>query len=136
MTAGCSLEPERFTERLYDRIARKISWSPIGERLAVSIEDSADERLMRQTLYGTIRACDVRSDGTPTDLVIELDAPIQYAGHYRRTGIRWLVARPCFQWRRTNRLLLTWAAVRVMDAPALVDATYDKTIGTARLRRI
>lgn len=120
---------------VYDQLARQTPWSPIGERVAITVEDSGDERLTKRSLYEIVRACSVRGDGTPTDLVIELDETLHYHGHRGRVDLRWLVARPCFQWRRMNRLLLTWAAVRIIDARALVDATHDRTIGTARIRR-
>ena len=134
--SGCAtaLDVERWTEALMDRLARKTRWSPIGSRLAITVDESGDAALTNVTLRGTIRACDVADDGTPTDLLVELDAEIDYAGHYSRAGIRWLVMRPCLGLRRTNRLLLTWAAARIVDAPSFRDATYSRTIATGRLR--
>lgn len=129
-------DADTWIEMVCDRIARRTKWSPIGARAAVLFDESADLSRTVSPVYGTIRACDVRDDGTPTDLLIELDADISYVGHYARLRIHWLVTRPCLRWRTTNCLLLGWSAVRIMDAPSFRDATYDKTIGTGRIQLV
>jgi hypothetical protein len=100
----------------------------------ITIDESGDAALTNSTLYGTIRACGVAHDGTPTDLLVELDTEVDYAGHYSTSGIQWLVTTPCLGLHRTNRLLLTWTAARIVDAPSFRDATYHRTIATGRLR--
>ncbi len=132
---GCCaiLDIDRWADVVLDRVARRTHWSPIGEHVAVTFDDSGDVALTDYTAYGTIRAHDTRTDGTPADLLIELDGDIDYAGHYRRSGIHWLVTRACLRWRRTNRLMLGWTAVRISDAPSFRDATYDRTIATGRV---
>lgn len=118
-----------------DVLARLRRWSPIGERVIITFDDCGDARLCSFTCGGTVRACGVREDGTPDDLLVELDRDLDYRGHYERQGIRFLVTRPCVRWRRTNRLLLSWAIFRFVDAPSFRDASYDRTIAIGRVRR-
>lgn len=126
-------DADTWIETVCDRVARRTKWSPIGARAAVLFDDSADFSLTGSTVYGTIRACDVRDDGTPTDLLIELDGDIMYAGRCAPAAMHWLVTRPCLRWRATNCLVLGWSAVRIVDAPSFRDATYDKTVATGRV---
>jgi hypothetical protein len=132
-SAMLPFDADTWIDTVCDRVARRTKWSPIGARAEVVFDDSADFARTGSTVCGTIRACDVRNDGTPTDLLIELDGDIIYVGHYARSAIHWLVTRPCLRWRTTNCLLLGWSAVRIMDAPSFRDATYDKTVGTGRV---
>jgi hypothetical protein len=130
---GALLDIDRWTDAVLDRVALRTQWSPIGVQVAIMFDDCGDAALIDHTVCGTIRAHETRTDGTPSDLLIELDGDIDYAGHYKRSGIHWLVARPCLRWRRTNRLMLGWAAVRIVDAPSFRDATYDHTVATGRV---
>ena len=118
-----------------DVFARLRRWSPIGERVTIAFDDCGDARLAAFTFRGIVRAYGVGDDGTPADLLVELDDGIDYNGHYVRNDIRFLVTRPCLRWRRTSRLLLSWAAFRFIDAPSFRDATYDRTIAVGRIRR-
>jgi hypothetical protein len=116
-------------------LARWRRWSPVGQPLCIAVDDSGDARLAGRTLSGVVRGYDQRENGALTRLLIELDQPLDYTGHYIRTGLRWLVAEPCLQWRRTSRLWWSWSVARIVDAPSFVDSTYDRTIGIARLSR-
>lgn len=129
LRASAPVAPQ-WSETVADLIARIVTWSPISRRLSVTFDDSDDERLSSVTVTGVVRACNVRTDGTPTDMLIELDKPITHAGH---TEVRWLVARPCLRWYRTNRLLLSWSAARLINASSFVDATFDRTVGIGRV---
>ncbi len=124
---------ETFIDRAADLLARISRWSPIGSPVALTIDDSGDERLIGITVSGRVRACDVGVDGTPTDLLVELDGQIAYKGHYVRQDISWLMTRPCLRWRRTNRMVLSWSAARIVDASSFRDGTYDRTIATGRV---
>lgn len=128
------LQIESVMDRTADLLARVSRWSPIGCPVALTIDDSGDERLIGITVSGRVRACDVDVDGTPTDLLVELDGEITYAGHYMRRDILFVMTRPCLRWRRTNRMVLSWSAARIVDASSFRDGTYDRTIATGRVR--
>lgn len=108
-------------------------WSPLEKRICIGVDDSGDSRLTGSTIGGVVRAYDLHGDGSLTRLLVELDEPIDYSGHYVRESIRWLVTEPCLRWRRTSRLLWSWSAARLVDAPSFADSTYGRTIGIACL---
>jgi hypothetical protein len=132
---GClaALDVEWWSEAILNRLARRTRWSPVAQHVAIAFDESGDLALMGTVRQGTIRACDVADDGTPRDLLIELDQDLHFAAHVTRPNIRWLVTRPCLRWRRTTRLILGWSAVRIIDAPSFRDATYDRTLATGRV---
>lgn len=120
-------------ERLSEMLVRRSQFCPIGRRLWIAIDDSGDGGLVGVTLVGCVRAAGLSPEGSPTDLLVELEASLGYAGHYKNSEIRWVVTRPCLRWRRTSRILFSWAVARVVDAPSFVDSTFDRTIGIARI---
>lgn len=132
---GCRamLDIDGWADVVLDRVARRTHWSPLGRRVVLVFDESGDVALANHTAYGTIRAHDTSTDGTPADLLIELDGDVDYAGHYKRSGIHWLVTRPCLRWRRTSRIIIGWSVVRIIDAPSFRDATYDRTVATGRV---
>ena len=135
MKGGIAATEEGLMSVLAARIARLTRWSPLDRRAEVTIDDSGDLSWVGTTPSGTIRAWGGDALESPTYLLLELDHDIYYWGHYRRTNIHWLVARPCLRWRRMNRLVLgSWSAVRIVEAPSFRDATYGQTVATGRLR--
>lgn len=152
-----------FADKLADGLAELICrpWSPIGRRVWIRLDDPRDATLEEAVLYGCIRAS-AAPDGTLTDLLVELERPFTFgstaepleddaAGMRHRIDvtalsasspvrhcakgreIRWLVSRPCLQWRRTSRIRFSWSAARFVVAESFADAHFDCTIGTGRI---
>ena len=152
-----------FLDKLADGLAEVICrpWSPIGRRVWIRLDDPRDATLEHATFYGRIRAC-AAPDGTLTDLLVELDRPFTFGameeplgadtGGVRHridatalsvtsplrpcakgTEVRWLVSRPCLQWRRTSRMRFSWSAARFVIADSFADAHFECTIGTGRI---
>ncbi len=122
---------DRIPEAVGTFVARRCHWSPIGRQVSIYIEDSADAELIGKRLTGTVRACGAASSGAP--LLVHLSESIGYDGHYKASALDLLVAAPVVRWHGPSRLLVTWSAVRLVDAPSFADQEYDRTIGTARL---
>ena len=70
----------------------------------------------------------------PANALVELDRPLDYAGHYTHDGIRTLVTSSRFQWPGLARLLVAAAAVSVVDAPDIAHARWERIIGRAVMR--
>lgn len=122
---------DRVPEAVGIFLARRCHWSPIGRQVSIHIEDSADVQLIGKRLTGTVCACGAADSGAP--LLVYLSESIRYEGHYTTPALDLLVATPVVRWHGPSRLLLTWSAVRLVDAPSFADQEYDRTIGTARL---
>lgn len=147
-------------DKLADGFAEWICrpWSPIGRRVWISMDDPRDAALEGIVVYGCVRAC-AAPDGTLTDLLVELERPFNFGNMaepinggirhrldatalgadstVRRCAddaeVRWLVSRPCLQWRRTSRIRFSWSAARFVVAGSFADAHFDCTIGTGRI---
>jgi hypothetical protein len=151
--------PSGFLDRIADRLASLICrpWSPVGRRVWIAFDDARDAALSGVTVYGCIRGWNA-SDGLPTDLLVELDRPFTFGRSspiaegrqhhvdavtlsedstlracFRGHEIRHLVTRPCLVWRRTPRIVFSWAAARIVAASSFADAHFDCTVGTGRI---
>jgi hypothetical protein len=112
--------------------------SPLARALeahvVVDIDTSADESLRGRTLSGRVRACDTTMQGDVGGVLIQLDEPLAYKGHYTELSIRWIVASPCVRCEQTEDLFLASAAARIVDALSLGDVRFDRTIAVGRVR--
>jgi hypothetical protein len=115
-------------------IAAKIRrWSPLREHVTMRIEDAVDERLLGCDLTGEVCAYDPTARGTP--LLISLDEKLRYEDSRACYSASLVVALAALQWHAPERLLMTWTAVRLIDAPSFADCRLRPTIGTARVTR-
>jgi hypothetical protein len=111
-------------------VARMMQWSPLGKRVILRIEDSGDRLLVGRRIAGIVRAFDGDAIGTP--LLIQLHDAVRIEGRHNR-HVEFVVATAALCWHGPSRLLLTWAVVRMTDAPSFVDHTFQRTIGIGRL---
>jgi hypothetical protein len=123
-----------WSESLADALARRTSWCPLEHRVAVTIDDCDDTDLINVSIEGVVRGCSRGPDGRSSDLLIELSTSIAYNGRFVSDSVWWLVATSSLHWHRTDRLLFSWAAVRLVDALSIPGATRNRTIGIGRLR--
>jgi hypothetical protein len=146
---------DAVADRLADLACRP--WSPIGRRVWLAFDDCRDAGLARMELYGLVRAF-TAPDGSPSDLLVELERPIRFAAATAVPGawmhhldsvdlgegsslrefasadeIRWLVTRPCVKWRRTARVRFSWSVARFVVASSFADAAYHRTLGIGRI---
>ena len=121
---------DRISEALGALIAHRIRWTPIGQRARIAIDASGDERWIGKHVTGTIRAYGELTRGP---LLIQLAEPLDYHGHYNAPALELLVLAPVIRWHGPARLLVTWAAVRLVDAPTFADQEYGRTVATGRL---
>jgi kynureninase len=111
--------------------ARALQWSPIGKDVVVVIENSEDGWLTGARLPGVVRAY---ADNAGISLfLVQLEQVLQHRGRLVSKEIEMLVATSALRWHRANRLMITWVAVLVVDAPSFADQHYDRAIGTGRL---
>lgn len=100
----------------------------------MTFDDSDDNDLIDVSVDGVVRACSSGANGSTPDLLIELNKSVAYNGRFNSDSVWWLVATSSMHWHRTDRLLLSWAAVRLVDALSIPTATRNRTIGVGRLR--
>lgn len=112
-------------------IARLLRWSPLAKAVTIRIEDSGDDRLRQLRISGTVRAFDCRAVGQP--LLIQLHETLRVEGPRSCRYVEFVVATSALRWHGPSRLLLTWAATRLVDASAFVDQNFQRTIGIGRL---
>ena len=95
------------------------------------IDASDDAYLVGQDLEGTIRACDFQSGS----VLIQLNRRLDYKGHYLARDLEVVMSVPVLRFHGPGRLLFTWSAVRVVDAPSFRAAGqgFSNTIATGRL---
>lgn len=89
-----------------------------------------DERWISKRLSGTFRAYGGLTAGP---LLVQLAEPLDYKGDYNAPALELLVFAPVIRCHGPARLLLTWAAVRIVDAAAFADEEYGRTLATGRL---
>lgn len=106
-------------------------WSPVRQGVTIRIEDAGYERLVDWEFDGEIMAYDPTIRGTP--LLISLNRKLRYEDSLACYCIDVVVARSALRWHAPERLLITWNAVRLIDAPSFADSQFGRTIGTARL---
>lgn len=120
---------------LGEAIVDRLSWSPTEQAVVINIDDSDDDALLNTVACGIVRGVSQASDRSMGgDLLIELNSAIAYHGQFKGEFIAWLVATPCVGGHRTKSLLLSWAAVRLIDALSFPAATRSRTVGLGRLR--
>jgi hypothetical protein len=124
----------RFVASVAAWYARRIAWSPCGERVALDVRASRDATLQGQRLRGVIRATSPDADAVEAKAVISLDSTLSYFGHYRRGGITTIRATPERRWHSLNRLLIASIRVRIIDCEAYDDDTQDRVIAVATMR--
>jgi hypothetical protein len=118
----------RLVEVTAGFLAEARHWDALGKRVVLTIDDSDDVHLIGQSLRGTIRA--TNDTGL---LLVHLSSKINYCGRYSAPCLDILVTVPALRWQGTKRLLLTFIAVRVVDACSFATQGFEKTIGTGRL---
>lgn len=125
-----------WSEALGEGIVERLSWTPVEQAVVINIDDSDDDALLNTVACGVVRGVTRGSDGAVgDDLLIELNSAIAYRGQqFDGQFISWLVATPCVGAHRTKSLLLSWAAVRLIDALTFPAATRSRTVGLGRLR--
>lgn len=112
-------------------ITRKCRWSPLGKSVAILIEDSCDQQLIATRIVGTVRGFDPEATGEP--LLVQLQQSLHYEGPHSCRYVDLIVVTAALRWHGPSRLLVTWAAVRLVDAPSFADQAYRSTIGIGRL---
>jgi hypothetical protein len=125
---------DRIPELIGQYFARRRHWTPAGHRVTLTFDESGDNRLFGTMVSGVIREAARDEQGEWTSAIVELDREIDYAGHYSHGSIRTLVTLPYLQWHRLARLLVTSAAVRVIDVGDIALASNHRTIGLATMR--
>lgn len=116
-------------EAIGNVIARRCHWSPLGKSVSFTIDDSDDLRLTGKAFNGVVRAFDPATGM----LLLHLVDRITYQGHYTADALDMIVTVPAIRWHRAPRLLITWTAVRVVDASSFALQDFGRTIGTGRL---
>ena len=129
-------EMDRIPQALGGWLARRRAWNPIGRRVQLAIDESGDPALFGKKITATIRATALDENGELSRALLELDHALDYAGHYARRGVRRVVTRPYLRWHNLNRLLVTSAAVRVIDAEDFDSDAYERIIALASMRII
>lgn len=130
------LELDRIPEALGRWLAKRWSWEPAGQRVVLKIDESGDPALFGKKITATIRATARDEDGELSRALLELDHDLDYVGHYARRGVRKVVTRPYLRWHDLNRLLVTSAAVRVVDAEDFESDVQERIIALASMRII
>ena len=128
------MQMDRIPEALGAWLARRRAWNPIGTRVTLRINDSGDSMLVGRELHGVILATVSDEEGEPSKSLIKLHQEIDYVGHYSHRRIARVVTSPYLRWHRLNRLIVTSAAVRVIDAEDLETDTYERVIALALMR--
>ena len=124
---------DRIPEALGSWLARRRAWNPVGEAVVLGIDESGDQRLFSRRVAGTIRAAARDERGRLSKALIQLDEPIDYVGHYTRRGISTVLTTAYLRWHSLSRILVTSAAVRVIDADDFEDESYDRIIALASM---
>lgn len=106
----------------------------LDAHVMVDIDTSHDASLQGRFISGRIRALGTSMTSDAEDVLIQLDEPLAYSGHYAEPAIRWIVTSPCVRYERSQRVCVASAAVRVIDALSLGDVRYDRTIAIGRAR--
>jgi hypothetical protein len=125
---------DRIPQALGAWLARRRAWNPIGRRVQLAIDESGDPALFGKKITATIRATALDENGELSHALLELDHAIDYAGHYIRRGLRTVLTRPYLRWHDLNRLLVSSAAVRVIDAEDFNSDAYERIIALASMR--
>lgn len=110
-------------------LAKCQRWSPIGQDVSFTIDDSDDHHLVGKSVSATVRAHDHETGM----LLMQLCERISYEGHYTARDLAMIVAVPAIRWNRAQRLLISWTVVRLVDAPSFALQGFGRTIGTGRL---
>ena len=127
---------DRIPQTIGRWLARRQSWDPVGRRVQLSVTDSGDAALLGKTILATIRATSRDDKGELALSLLDLDHDIAYEGHYARHGIKIVVTRPYLRWHDLNRLLVTFAVVRVVDAESFDRDQSQRIIAIASMRLI
>lgn len=122
-----SVSASRLPEVLGDVIARLFGWSPLDREVTILIEISEDPYLVGRVIAGTVRARDDRSGG----LLIQMEELLPRRKEDCFFDL--VVASPVLRWHGPNRLLVTWTAVRFIDACSFAAEVDQRTIATGRL---
>ena len=117
----------RFPEAVGNVFARLSNWSPLDKAVTILIEISDDPYLAGRTIQGTVRAGDNRT-GALLVLLADL-LPRRDDDSF----VDLVVAAPVLRWHGPNRLLVTWTAVRLIDAASFRIDDARRAIGTGRL---
>lgn len=118
-------------ETAVDMTAQLLSWSPIGKRVAIVVDNSDDASLRGARFRGTIRACLRETDSSL--FLVHLQRTLRHRRGCASRGIEFLVAMSSLHRHNPNRLLVTWMAVLFIDAPSFADQTYNQVVGSGRL---
>jgi hypothetical protein len=124
---------DRIPEAVGRWLAKRRAWDPAGQRVVLRIDETGDPELFGAELRGVIRASAPGEGGSPARALIELDREADYSGHYTRRGIKRVITTPYLRWHGLSRLLVTSAAVRVIDADDFGDESYDRIIALASM---
>jgi hypothetical protein len=97
---------ERIVSYAATIYARRLAWSPVGKRVLLYVRESRDVTLEGQTLRGVISGLGADADGVQSKGFIDLDAKLNYFGHYRRGGIQVVRTAATRRWQGLERLLI------------------------------
>lgn len=128
------LQMDRIPEALGVWLARRRGWKPVGQRVVLKIDESGDPAWFGVEFHGVIQASDADEEGRLVKALIELDRDADYVGDYTRRRLKTVITTPYLRWHGLNRLLVTSAAVHVVDADDFRQANYDRIIALASLR--
>lgn len=123
---GLLLSFSRIPEAVGLLIARVSKWSPLHKHVTALIEVSDDPYLVGRIMAGAVRARDDRSGALPIELT-------DLIAHRQQRFTDLIAACPVLQCHGPERLLVTWTAVRFVDALSFPIPHGAQTIGTGRL---
>jgi hypothetical protein len=106
----------------------------LDAHVVIDIDSSADAALQGRTISGRVQSCGSNIAGDAADVLILLDEPLAYSGHYVDPSIRWVVASPCVRCEQSEGLFIASSAVRIVDALSIGSVRLDRTIAVGRAR--
>lgn len=125
---------DRIPQAIGSWLARRRTWSPVGKRVVLTIQESGDPALFGNSLYGVIREVAAGEEGELSKALIELDRAMTYRGHYSRSEITKVISTPYLLQHGLPRLLVTSAAVRVFDADNFASIAPERIIASATMQ--
>lgn len=122
---------DRIPETIGRLTASLRCWTPLRKEIEIQLEQSEDAQLIGKRLAGTVCAYDADLDGGV--LLVQLGEPLVYVYGSATFSPEIVSVSPALRGHGPKRLLITWCAVELFDAPSFVDLRQARTIATGRL---
>lgn len=106
-------------------------WTPLRKCVEIQVDHSEHAQLADRRLSGTVCAYDEDLGGGL--LLVHLSEPLRYAYRSATFSPDIVLVSPALRWHGPHRLLLTWSAVHVLNAPSFADRHEAHTVATGRL---